>query len=586
MNKMVARISMLTRPISMALAGYAVVSFAIAIWDIASGGFYLNLLGVRISSWDMHKPLRNGEICALLAFWIHDLGTDDDGTSWKWLDRWSGMIAAVLAILLVFVAIRFGTYAAGGADGYGYVSEAGLLASGQMLAPNRLAGLVPALGAAVAPLGYRLATTPEYLAPIYAPGLPLAMALSRRLGGSEAVFLVVPLLGGLAVWLTYALAARVADRRTGLVAAALLAFSPLFFFHSLVPMSDVPVTAWWLLAWVLALSSGSRTAVGSGLAASAAVLTRPNLVPLALALAMIVAARSGARRAVLFAVGVFPSIAAIALLYQHLYGSPFRSGYGAFDALFAFHYFIPNIRQFWSWSADLHTPAILLGLLAPLTGRVRGGWSIVGFMVAVLACYVFYLPFFNWTFLRFLLPALPLLFILDGSVAIVLLSRLPVASRGAGVFALCTLVPFWFIGKDDGLRFFEIEHGERRFVTVGHAIGAIVPANAAVISLIHSGSVRLYGERQSLRWDLIDPDRLDAAIRSLQEHNYVPYFLLEDWEEPRFRDRFGPSSHLGRIDWPPTAEYLGDATIRLYSIEDRDRHLHGDRVLPRMIPAP
>jgi hypothetical protein len=292
------------------------------------------------------------------------------------------------------------------------------------------------------------------------------------------------------------------------------------------------------------------------------------------------------RRAALFALGVLPSIAAIALLNRHLYGSPLRSGYGALDDLFAFHYLVPNIRQFWSWSSDLHTPAILLGLLAPFSGRVKAVWPIIGFSVAVLGCYVFYLPFDNWTFLRFLLPAAPLLFILDGSVAIDLLSRLSLAFRGAGMFALCTLVPFWFLAKGNSLSFFAIEHGERRYVTVGRSVGAIVPPNAAVISMIHSGSVRLYGERQSVRWDLIDPGRLDDAIRTIQEHSYVPYFLLEDWEEPRFRDRFGAASPLGRIDWPPTAEYLGDAQVRLYSVEDRDRHLRGDRVLTRMIPAP
>ena len=40
-------------------------------------------------------------------------------------------------------------------------------------------------------------------------------------------------------------------------AAVLFAFSPLFMFHTLEPMSDVAVTTWWLLAWVLAVSPGT-----------------------------------------------------------------------------------------------------------------------------------------------------------------------------------------------------------------------------------------------------------------------------------------------------------------------------------------
>jgi hypothetical protein len=303
-------------------------------------------------------------------------------------------------------------------------------------------------------------------------------------------------------------------------------------------------------------------------------------------LAAIVAVRSGLRRAALFVLGVVPSVAAIALLNQHLFGGPLRSGYGPLTVLFSFHNFVPNVRQFWTWLVDLHTPAVLLGLLAPLSRRVRAVWPMFGFSVAVLACYALYVPFDNWTFLRFLLPAFPLLFILDASVVIDLVNRLPLAYRGVSVLAVCAFAPIWFIAKGDSLSFFITEQVERRYMTVGHAVGAIVPPNGAIVSVIQSGSVRLYGERQSVRWDLIEPTRLDAAIRILREHGYVPYLLLEDWEEPHFRDRFAATSPLGRLDWPPTAEYLGHTRVRLYSLEDRDRHLRGDRLLTRMIPAP
>ena len=210
---------------------------------------------------------------------------------------WAPRIAAGIALVSLLVAIRLGIFAAGGSDSYGYVSQASLWASGRLVTPDPLAALEPALGAAVAPMGYRLATTPGAIVPIYPPGLPMAMAVALKAGGATAVYYVVPLLGALAVWLTYLLGARVDRPVTGMMAAILVAFSPIFMFHTFEPMSDVPVTAWWLLAWVLALSPSQLGGVGAGLAVSAAVLTRPNLVPLAIVLAAVVAANDAAHAA-------------------------------------------------------------------------------------------------------------------------------------------------------------------------------------------------------------------------------------------------------------------------------------------------
>ena len=69
-----------------------------------------------------------------------------------------------------------------------------------------------------------------------------------RGGGRDAVFLVVPVLGAAAVWLMFLLGSRVAGPTAGALAAVLFAASPIFLFQVVQPMSDVPATAWWLLA--------------------------------------------------------------------------------------------------------------------------------------------------------------------------------------------------------------------------------------------------------------------------------------------------------------------------------------------------
>jgi hypothetical protein len=176
-----------------------------------------------------------------------------------------------------------------------YVSQAALWAEGRLSAPDPLAMVASIVGPAAAPLGYQMGTAAGSIVPVYPAGLPVLMAIAIRVGGPSAAYLVVPLLGGFAVWLTYLLGVRIADARAGVVAAVLVAFTPIFMFQSLEPMSDVPATAWWLLAWVLVLSPGGAAAFGAGLSVSAALLTRPNLVPLA-ALLVAVAAASAPRR--------------------------------------------------------------------------------------------------------------------------------------------------------------------------------------------------------------------------------------------------------------------------------------------------
>ena len=59
-----------------------------------------------------------------------------------------------------------------------------------------------------------------------------------------------------------------------------------------------------------------------------------------------------------------PSTFFIAALNRYLYGSPVSSGHGPLDTLFDVRYLTTNLKQFWTWLADLHTPAVLVGVLA------------------------------------------------------------------------------------------------------------------------------------------------------------------------------------------------------------------------------
>jgi len=568
-----------TRALQLGLVALGLGGLAVALWDVSKGGFYFNILGIRVSSWEAYKPFRIGMLAMIAAFWLKDRWAAPDQTSWRRLPRWAPWITAGIVVASVAIAIRFGIFAAGGADAYGYVSQASLWARGQLVTPDPLAAVESMLGQAAVPLGYRLAPIPGAIVPIYSPGLPLAMALALKIAGPSAVYYVVPMLGGLAVWLTYILGARLEGPITGTIAAVLFAFSPLFIFHTLEPMSDVPVTTWWLLAWVFAISPSTWAPLGAGLAVSAAVLTRPNLVPLAIVLVAVVGAnRPRLPRLALFAAGSIPGCLIVGALNAHLYDSPLESGYGPVRPLYAWDRWRENLGRYTEWLIELNSPGLLLAFLAPLVTRVRFALAMLAFFILLLVCYLFYIVYDTWPFLRFLLPAFPLLFVLASAVIVRGLERLPVEFRSAAVFLLCVLLPIWYVVKADSISVFHIQRAEHRYPAVGKEIGRTLPANAIVLSRIQSGSVRLYGNRLTARWDIIEPARFDETIDALRGRGYELYLLVEDSEMPIFRKRFGGASQYGDLDWPPTLEYKDISQVGVYRLADRARHRAGEPV--------
>ena len=239
-------------------------------------------------------------------------------------DQLTKLVIALAGVTLA-LGLRFGTFTASGADSYGYVSQADLWLNGTLIIEQPLHDQVTWRWAnwTLSPLGYRPGQTGGTMVPSYAPGLPLLMAAFKFIGGDVALYSVVPLLGALAVWLTSRLGLTLAGPPAAALAAFALMVSPIFLFQLVYPMSDVPATAWWLAAIVTALGGSTLFAVLSGLAAAVAILTRPNLFPLAgLVLGLTLAHhglnRVGVRRAAAFTVAALPGPIAVAIINNHL----------------------------------------------------------------------------------------------------------------------------------------------------------------------------------------------------------------------------------------------------------------------------
>jgi hypothetical protein len=516
---------------------------------------------------------------------------------WTERDAYAGWAAMAAAVATAAVGLFKGTWTAGSADSYGYVSQALLWLQGLPMHAEPLAAAAPWPLAewSFAPLGYKPALDAGLIVPTYAPGLPLAMAAFAWAGGEAAVFWVVPVLGAAAVWLTYLLGRRYADAASGAGAAVLLAASPVFLYQLVQPMSDVPVTAWWLLS-LWGIAAGLPAAAGCG--AALALLTRPNLAPVAAVVMTAVVVHAYARRrqtgagmrdAVVFAVPLGAAAAFLAWLNTRLYGSPLASGYGTASELFAMRHVSANAGHYARWLIETQSLVVLLGVAAPvvsLFGRRSAarvpsalhGWSGLGFAVLVAACYLPYSAFGEWSYLRFLLPALPVLLILTSWVLLWLVSAAPAPARVPLLCAGLAILCGFYLHTARERSAFDLQRLESRYVAAGAYAARNLPANAVLLSVQESGALRMYGRRTTVRFDHLDPKGLDAALQFFERTGHRPYLVLEAWEEAQFRDRFAGSSALGLLDWPPIAEVGRPVRVRFYDPRDRSRFLAGEQV--------
>ncbi|HEU5259171.1 MAG TPA: hypothetical protein VFU28_24455, partial [Vicinamibacterales bacterium] len=493
-------------------------------------------------------------------------------------------------LFAVFAAgIRWGTFAAGGSDSYCYVHQAYAWATGHLRVVDPLALEAPWPDAPLtfAPAGHipspvvRGATAPICPAGLSLAMVPLVWAGEAGASPSRLPFIVVPLFGVLLVWSTYALGARF-SRRVGLASALLVACSPVFLFQLMQPMSDVPAAALWGLATATATSGKRRSPLLAGLASSAAIVVRPNLLPMGVVLGLFLLVRperlwrERARDAVMFAAASLPGCLLVAIVQTMFYGSPLRSGYGTLSTLFAAEHIVPNALQYVTWMWQSHGFVWLLALAAPF---LLPGWLttlLLSLVIVNLACYLPYAVFNDWWYLRFLLPAIAVLFVMAMSVVDALFHLWPLKtshkglSYGCGVIVFAIVICVFFIREARARSVFDLQRFEARYERAGLYVDSHLPPDALVVTSWESGSVRYYGHRNTLVWDALDPAWLDRAIAYVRMRGYEPYLLFERWEEPAFRQRFAGST-IAKLDWPPTAEIAGQ--VRIYRPEDRQRYL-------------
>ena len=551
---------------------------ALLLWAVAvaiTGGFRIEIASIRISSRNASRIFLFAALPAALAW---RLAYRDRLEVWLQsrrgaLQRAGVAVTAAAAIGILGVAILCGSRTAAASDPSGYVSQAALWAQGDLKIDQPFATVLPwpAPSDTLTPLGYRIGAGGA-MVPTYAPGVPLLMAAGRLIG-SCGPYLVGPICGALLVLFTFFLGRPIVGAAAAAGAAVLVACSPVVLFMSMVPMADVPAAAFWVGALAFAIGGSKMRTLASGAMTAVAILIRPNLVPLAMfpwLLTVVRAAtwRERAVRTALFAAASIPGAVGVAWVNNSLYGSPLTSGYGDIGPGFSLGYLAMNMRRYPAWWLESQGPfafvfpaALWFWRRGPMR---REFFVLVGFAVGLGLLYFFYLPFDDWWFLRFLVPAVPVVFLLcTGAVA-----------RAAGTSAtVCAaaLAAFTVIIASHAIRFIDtrdllgIGRGEQRYTEPALHLARTAAPDAVIFAMQHSGSLRYYTGRLIVRWDALDPAWLDRAVAFLRGRGIDTYLVVEKWEEERVRSRFAGQQTLGDLDRGPIATARG-GDVRIYSV--------------------
>ena len=500
---------------------------------------------------------------------------------------WLFRLAMLTAIALsAGTWLRFLLTTIGGADSYGYVSAAEMLRNGQLSIPAPLAQSLPVSHpqAVAAPLGWAPAPDGSGLVPAYPLGLPLVMALFGMAGGPSAVFLVAPVFAAVTLLLVYRFTRTWFDADTALLAAALVACHPVFVTYAKQPMSDVAASAWVMAALLLALGSSHASALGAGLAAGLAVITRPVLL-VAVAVMMVSirlkadttvnspagSSPAGSRpvrhnsvvsafrridtRLLMASAGLGLCLLIQLTLQARFFGNPFATGYGSAEALFSPAHVFANLgifaRHGWATLGAVGLGGLLIGAaVAPRRLLLQVG----AVAVAVMLPYAFYLPFDHWETLRYLLPAMVPLLVIAAAGLMGMVRRIPNPHISLAVSVM--LVAAFAMRSEALLRQFsvwEIQSVEARYPLAGQWFDINTPPTAVALANQHSGSLRWYGRRETVRWDLLAPGELVPTVRALEARGAPVYAALEGIEVAQFESRFASEmdqlqiDHVGRV---------------------------------------
>lgn len=269
---------------------------------------------------------------------------------------------------------------------------------------------------------------------------------------------VTALAGTATIWVLY-LAGLRWGARTALLGATLLAVMPLHVRESHYILTDVPVTLFVTLAFLLSLRAHERERLGAfaiaGAAAGLAAATKYNgaialLLPL-VACWMTPAARPSRLVASLAILGAFLGASLAAAPYTLLDLPGFLDGFARLASEYrapsngagpVFLTYLKHLLNAWHWPAMLLVGGgIALGIARAIRGPARLKWTLA---VAFPLVYFWFISRETIVYARYLLPMLPMLSLLAAAAVVSGVSqlrryRIPRSARNALIVALVLL---------------------------------------------------------------------------------------------------------------------------------------------------
>lgn len=488
--------------------------------------------------------------------------------------------AGALAVFVVVMWSHVGAYG-GGADSSGYLNGARILARGDASVPVRPLSILPREAlptGAYSPLGLRPLGS-DALAPTYPIGLPLMIVALSPLMGLDAAAHQAMALSALAGVILMVFLARACglSRWGSLLAALMLATSPLYLMMSLNLMSDTPALVWVTAAVVLAWHSRGRLiwALAAGLASAMAVLMRPTnilaIVPIAISLGL------SPRRWFWFGVGGLPGAMLLVWFNLAAYGTALTTGYVDHGNLFKVANVAASVRNYVEWLPVVLTPigVLALGVPALLLGAPHTTAMLVSWIAVFLVFYAFYFHTHEtWWYLRFLMPAFPPMIVGSLLVGRAIVTRARTAlripsSRLVGVFAGGLLTLFVVAHNVSWGRHFgvlNVGQGEYAYVEAAQWARTHLPSDAAILAMQVSGSFLYYTDFVVLRWDYLDGKAIrnvQAAAIANHQPLYAVLFPFEIDEQHVFEGYLpGTWTQVGAVKHITFWEYRGTADVQ------------------------
>jgi hypothetical protein len=502
-------------------------------------------------------------------------------------------LALLITALVIALPIRYNTFAAWGTDSGAYLSQGRAWADADLFLPATFLNWADWTldGAMEAPLGHVYGAIHGTVTGQYPLGYPLLIAVAMKIGGELAAHVVSPILGGMMTWCAFLLGRRMATPWGGVMAAALVAATPIAFEHAMMPFSDVPAAAFWTLAWVMSVRAGSGAAAASGAAVAMAVMIRPNLAPLALVIAAVVLVadrkswRHGLQRTIVF--GLFAALGPLVVMWSQavLYGHPMQSGYRVpLDYFFRAERIPYNaslyprtllgLHSWFAFGGLLFVPVAVRGMRVDPHQYIRGVLALSA-LALILINYALYLPYLTYVgpqWLRFFLPAIVALLVLLAAGLDHLRRWLAGRWPKVAVLAVVPAVVVIWTAREH----FRAPIGFERILMMQRYLAEALPPNATILAYAHGAALAGTG-RWTLRLDLIEPAQLERIIDELQRHGHRPAYVFDvaveaGWFGYRFQ-----GVPLARLTWPARAEINSVTSVIAYDLQDRERFFSGDR---------